>query len=126
MASDHASDDRFYHDLVINNLDTARMNTEDKYYIQAKQCAVAAIKCLLKLIPKEPVTPYDFKHDSVPIHSIWTHFKGGTYVVLGTAVCRTNGERDGKEVSVVYVSVDTGNVGYREIGEFLERFTRMK
>lgn len=57
--------------------------------------------------------------DLVP-YSTWRHVKtGGLYVVLGVARCSTNGEREGVERSVVYVSTTHGHLCYRELSEFL-------
>ncbi len=52
---------------------------------------------------------------------VWRHVKtDGLYVMLGVARCSTNGEREGKEESVVYYSLTHQHLYYREIGEFLD------
>ena len=58
-------------------------------------------------------------------YSTWVHTKTETlYWVLGIATCSTNGDREGKERSVVYVSCAYQKLRYREVGEFLDgRFT---
>lgn len=53
----------------------------------------------------------------------WKHPKTGSYYkVLFVAMCSTNGERNGKERSVVYQSADPlkPQIYYREISEFLD------
>lgn len=58
-------------------------------------------------------------HD-LKCHPVWRHVKTGSlYHVLGVATCSTNGEREDKEVSVVYFSLDYQALRYRELGEFL-------
>lgn len=52
--------------------------------------------------------------------SVWRHYKGGLYVVVGLATCSTNGERDGVERSVVYHSLKYGHLRYRELSEFMD------
>jgi hypothetical protein len=51
--------------------------------------------------------------------SEWKHVKGGVYIVLGVALCSTNGERDGKEESVVYWSKKYKALRERELSQFL-------
>ncbi len=52
---------------------------------------------------------------------VWRHVDTDSlYIVLGTARCSTNGEREGKEESVVYFSLTYQHLCYREIGEFLD------
>jgi hypothetical protein len=55
------------------------------------------------------------------ISRVWRHLKRGTlYHVLGIATCSTNGEREGKEESVIYFGVLQQQFYYREITEFLD------
>ena len=43
------------------------------------------------------------------LHPLWRHVAAGSlYHVLGVAKCSTNGERDGKELSVFYFSRPSG------------------
>lgn len=59
--------------------------------------------------------------------SVWRHHKGGLYIVVGVATCSTNGERDGRERSVIYHSTVHGHLRYRELTEFMDgRFTEVK
>jgi hypothetical protein len=54
-------------------------------------------------------------------HKVWRHIKrGGLYHVLGVARCCTNGDRDRKEESVIYFSMDYQGLRYREVSEFLD------
>lgn len=66
----------------------------------------------------------EFKLDPL---SIWSHLgTNGTYTVLGVSICSTNGERDGKEMVVVYQSHKTGQIFHRDINEFTDgRFRRI-
>lgn len=50
--------------------------------------------------------------------SVYEHFKGGRYLVLGVASESTN-DRIGKR-SVVYVSLTHGTLKVRDLAEFLE------
>ncbi len=61
------------------------------------------------------------------LFSTWKHLKtNSTYTVLGVADCSTNGEREGVEQSVVYISHTQGKMKYREVSEFLDgRFVRI-
>lgn len=53
--------------------------------------------------------------------SLWRHVETGSlYVVLGMAMCSTNGPRDKVEHSVVYHSLTYDGLRYREAGEFLD------
>jgi hypothetical protein len=53
--------------------------------------------------------------------SVWHHLKTDSmYVVIGIATCSTNGDREDKERSVIYWSVDRKCWRYRELGEFLD------
>lgn len=59
--------------------------------------------------------------ENLPANPVWRHVKtGGLYHVLGVARCSTNGERDGKEGSVIYFGVSSQTLFYREVGEFLD------
>lgn len=52
---------------------------------------------------------------------VWRHVKTGSlYHVLGVARCSTNGEREGKENSVIYFSMTHQGLRYRDINEFLD------
>ena len=52
---------------------------------------------------------------------VWRHVASDSlYHVLGVAKCSTNGERDGKEQSVVYFSMGYQSLRYREVSEFLD------
>jgi hypothetical protein len=52
---------------------------------------------------------------------VWRHVATDSlYHVLGVARCSTNGDRDGKEWSVVYFSLSYQSWRYREVGEFLD------
>jgi hypothetical protein len=51
----------------------------------------------------------------------WRHLKtNSTYTILGVATCSTNGEREGREMSVVYLSHERQVLHYREISEFMD------
>jgi len=52
---------------------------------------------------------------------IYTHFKGGTYLVLSVAEDSTNSRKGNR--SVVYVSLTHGTVKCRDLSEFAERVT---
>jgi hypothetical protein len=58
--------------------------------------------------------------------SLWRHRKTNSfYVVLGVALCSTNGPGEHKEQSVVYMSLTHQHLCYRELSEFLDgRFVR--
>lgn len=52
---------------------------------------------------------------------VWRHVATDSlYHVIGLARCSTNGERDGKEDSVIYFSMDYQSLRYREVSEFLD------
>ncbi len=54
-------------------------------------------------------------------YRLWRHVKTGLhYILIGIAKCATNGERDGKQESVVYYGLTHQHLYYREIGEFLD------
>ncbi len=59
---------------------------------------------------------------------IWKHLKTNSlYLVFGEAICSTNGERDGKEKSVLYYSVTAQKWFYRESSEFYDgRFVKVE
>lgn len=62
-----------------------------------------------------------YTDDDLKQHPIWKHKVRGTlYHVIGVALCSTNGERNQKETSVIYFSISTQKLWYREIGEFLD------
>jgi hypothetical protein len=53
--------------------------------------------------------------------SLWRHVETGSlYVVVGLALCSTNGPRDRVERSVVYHSLTYEGLRYREMDEFLD------
>jgi hypothetical protein len=53
--------------------------------------------------------------------SEWRHIRtGGTYTVIGLALCSTNDPRELKEESVVYWSQTYRALRYREVSEFLD------
>lgn len=53
--------------------------------------------------------------------STWYHLgTDSEYTVLGIALCSTNGEREHKEESVVYISHSFAGLRYREVNEFLD------
>jgi hypothetical protein len=55
------------------------------------------------------------------VSPVWRHVAtGGLYHVVGVGRCCTNGERDGKEMSVVYFSMDYQHLCYREVSEWLD------
>jgi hypothetical protein len=57
----------------------------------------------------------------VMLRPVWRHIKTNSlYHVLGIACCSTNGDREGKENSVIYFSMDYQGLRYREISEFLD------
>jgi hypothetical protein len=52
---------------------------------------------------------------------VWRHVKTNSlYHVMGIARCSTNGERENKEDSVIYFSMDYQSLRYREVSEFLD------
>jgi len=57
--------------------------------------------------------------------STWKHVGTNSfYTVIGIGLCSTNGEREHKEESVIYISHTHQHLCYREINEFLDgRFT---
>jgi hypothetical protein len=58
---------------------------------------------------------------SVRPYTIWKHVKTNShYLVLGIALCSTNGPNEHKERSVVYVSLTHQQLCYRELSEFLD------
>ncbi len=62
-----------------------------------------------------------YSRDSLVPFTIWEHkTKGGRYIILGIAMCCTNGSRDKVEESVIYYSVDYHGLRYREINEFCD------
>ena len=53
--------------------------------------------------------------------SEWRHVAtNSTYIVIGLALCSTNGEREHTEESVVYWSKKYQALRYREVSEFLD------
>lgn len=57
--------------------------------------------------------------DVVP-YTVWRHVPSGSvHIVLGVALCTTNGSRCTVERSVVYLSYFSRELKYREVGEFL-------
>lgn len=53
--------------------------------------------------------------------STWKHLGTNSYyTVIGIALCSTNGDREYKEQSVVYISHTHQHLCYREISEFLD------
>jgi hypothetical protein len=62
-----------------------------------------------------------YHEDMLKEITIWRHVaSGGLYLIMGVARCSTNGEREGKERSVVYYSVERQHFNYREMWEFLD------
>lgn len=61
-----------------------------------------------------------YDKDDLRAYPVWKHYKGGLYHVLGMARCSTNGDRDGKEESVIYFSMECQRLNYREVSEFLD------
>ncbi len=61
-------------------------------------------------------------------YSLWLHRKTQSkYVVLGIALCSTNGPNEHKEESVVYWSLTYQHLCYRLLSEFLDgRFVPME
>lgn len=58
--------------------------------------------------------------------SVWRHYKGGLYVVIGVAACSTNGPDEG-EPAVVYQSTTHRELRYRSLSEFMDgRFTEVQ
>lgn len=54
-------------------------------------------------------------------YPVWRHVATNSlYHVMGVARCSTNGDREGKELSVVYFSMDYQGMRYRELNEFLD------
>lgn len=52
---------------------------------------------------------------------VWRHVKTNSlYHVMGIARCSTNGEREGKEHSVIYFSMTHQRLCYRDVDEFLD------
>lgn len=67
----------------------------------------------------EPKAQYG-KHLLTPL-SEWKHVAtGGVYIVIGLAMCSTNGPREHAEESVVYWSKHYQALRYREAAEFLD------
>lgn len=51
----------------------------------------------------------------------WRHVATDSlYTIIGVATCSTNGDREGTERSVVYLSHEKQILHYREISEFLD------
>lgn len=62
-----------------------------------------------------------YSEDDAKPMTLWRHVKTDSlYLVLGVAVCSTNGERDKVERSVVYWSMTYKALRYREVSEFLD------
>jgi hypothetical protein len=54
-------------------------------------------------------------------HTTWRHLKTDSlYVVLGVALCSTNGALAQGEKAVVYYSVDRQRLHYRALTEFMD------
>ncbi len=54
-------------------------------------------------------------------YSTWRHVKTNSlYVVLGIALCGTNGPDEHRALAVIYVSLTHQHLSYREINEFLD------
>jgi hypothetical protein len=59
--------------------------------------------------------------EHLKLFSTWRHtVTGSYYTVIGIGTCSTNGDREHKEESVVYVSHSHQHLCYREINEFLD------
>lgn len=62
-----------------------------------------------------------YSADDVEPYSVWRHVKTGSlYLALGVGTCSTNGPMENVEQSVVYVSVNSWKLRYRELSEFLD------
>lgn len=62
-----------------------------------------------------------FTESDLRNNPVWRHVKTNSlYHVVGVATCSTNGEREHKEVSVVYFSMTHQRLCYREVSEFLD------
>ena len=68
-----------------------------------------------------------YTDDDLRTCPVWRHVKTNSlYHVMGIARCSTNGDREGRERSVIYFSVARQTLNYREIEEFLDgRFEPM-
>lgn len=63
-----------------------------------------------------------YRETDLEQHKVWTHKKGGLYIVQGVVECSSNGRE--AERSVLYFSVTYQQWKYREVSEFLDgRFT---
>lgn len=62
-----------------------------------------------------------YSESSIIPYDTWKHVKTSSlYTVLGIALCSTNGKREHKERSVVYISHERQALRYRKVSEFLD------